>query len=131
MGTVGWGSLTNRRALHWDWAPLEGCFPTKNGNTIQPSDLDFVVERRGYFLVFETKRHGERLKMGQQIMLENLASKPGCTVFVITGNLNDPSTVQRVTPNGILPATEATWESLRILTHKWFQWVESHEWRGR
>ena len=50
----------------WDF--LKGAF----GPTIEPMDFDGVVERRGSFLVFETKAPGVPVPDGQRITLETL-----------------------------------------------------------
>ncbi len=66
-------------AFDWDW--LKGVF----GGTIEPMDFDAVVERRGRFLVFETKARGVPLKDGQRITLEAVARQAGWTVIVVWG----------------------------------------------
>lgn len=47
----------------WDF--LRGAF----GPTIEPMDFDGVVERRGNFLVFETKAPGALMSKGQRLTL--------------------------------------------------------------
>jgi hypothetical protein len=60
----------------WDF--LKGAF----GPTIEPMDFDGVVERRGAFLVFETKAPGVTLPEGQRITLEALIQDPRFTVVL-------------------------------------------------
>jgi hypothetical protein len=47
-----------------------------------PCNMDGVTERRGQFLVFDSK-HGEELSEGQYRMLKEFASIPRFTVLVI------------------------------------------------
>lgn len=63
----------------WDW--LAGAF----GDTITPMDLDFLVERRGRFLVIETKRPEVEVPAGQARALRRLSAIPGFTVVVAWG----------------------------------------------
>lgn len=65
--------------FHWDY--LNGAF----GNTIRPMDLDGVVERNGYFLVFETKDVGKNVDKGQQITLERLVETGRFEIVLIWG----------------------------------------------
>jgi len=52
--------------FNWDF--LKGAF----GPRIEPMDFDGVVERNGYFLIFETKTPGTLVPDGQTITFENL-----------------------------------------------------------
>ena len=52
--------------FQWDF--LKGAF----GPTIEPMDFDAVVERRGHFLVFETKNDSQEMSSGQEIALTSL-----------------------------------------------------------
>lgn len=53
----------------FDWDFLRPAF---NGTKIEPMDIDAVVERHGYFLVFETKKPDKEIPQGQAITLESL-----------------------------------------------------------
>jgi len=70
----------------FDWKWTQGCF----GDTkISPMDLDGIVERRGYFFIFETKDVGVPLPTGQKITLNSLhkALSPKCAIMVVYGKL--------------------------------------------
>lgn len=64
----------------FDWDFL---FPAFKGTKIQPMGLDAVVERRGKFLVFETKNKGVPIPLGQKITLEALVMKGDFTVIIL------------------------------------------------
>ena len=63
----------------WDF--LKPCF---KGTKIEPMDFDAVVERRGKFLIFETKKPGKSTPLGQQITLTQAWNLPA-TVMQISG----------------------------------------------
>lgn len=69
----------------FEWDFLRGAF----GNTIMPMDFDGVVERRGHFLVFETKAEGTPIPVGQKITLEALCKTNIFTVFILYGKTAD------------------------------------------
>lgn len=68
----------------WNWKPIAALLPGRCG----ASDIDGVIERRGHFLFLEGKREGEKLSLGQLIMLKALAAldPEKVTVLVITGD---------------------------------------------
>ena len=67
--------------FNWSWT--NGCFG--EGSRIEPTDFDGVVERKGQFIVFETKDKGVPLKRGQFRALL-AAHKLGCfTIMLIEG----------------------------------------------
>jgi hypothetical protein len=59
----------------WDW--LHGAF----GPKIMPMDFDGVVERGGFFLVFETKDPGVPVPRGQVFTLDRLTDDYKWTVI--------------------------------------------------
>jgi hypothetical protein len=106
----------------WDWGWLRGCF----GETgISPSDLDFIVERRGCFLAFEIKRPDEPLPDGQLLLLCRLAEIPLVSVFLIRGKRNTPETIQRITLDGLSDTRPTSQEDLRELVRGWFRRADS------
>ena len=65
----------------FDWDFLKPCFyDTK----IMPMDFDAVVERRGHFLIFETKIDGKSISVGQSITLTEMWKKD-TTIIQIMG----------------------------------------------
>lgn len=68
-----------RQAKFIDFSGLLGAFPNQN---ISPSDIDFIVERHGRFLIGEIKLRGTLVPTGQKILLDALlAGLKGCWVF--------------------------------------------------
>lgn len=66
---------------------LDECFPGKIGM----SDIDGIVEIRGYFLILEWKAPGGALTTGQRIMFERMTGLSGrLTIIVVCG---DPQTM--------------------------------------
>ena len=75
--------MRDSNAKHIDFGFLKGCI--KNNPKAMPSDLDMILERRGRFLVAEWKRTGEKLSIGQKIMLRELSLNAYFSVIVIEG----------------------------------------------
>ena len=66
----------------FDWDFLTPAFGSTN---IQPMDIDYFVERNGWFLVIETKGRGVKVPLGQQIALENLVRRGHFIVLIVWG----------------------------------------------
>jgi len=66
----------------FDYSIFDGCF---GKGFIRPSDIDFVVERNGWFLVGEFKAYSGKVSMGQSILLKELTLLPNFTTFVAHG----------------------------------------------
>lgn len=66
----------------FDWTWTQGCF----GQTkITPMDFDGVVERKGNFIVFETKGAGVPVPKGQEYTLERAHSLGVFTIVFVAG----------------------------------------------
>ena len=52
--------------FHWDFL-----LPAFGNRRLSPMDIDAVVERRGFILIFETKAPGVLVPKGQEITLES------------------------------------------------------------
>jgi len=74
-------TMRNKAAPHIDFEELTGLL-----GKIVPSNLDMVYERKGKFLVGEWKRVGEKLSIGQEILLKALAAKQDFEVIIINGD---------------------------------------------
>lgn len=70
---------TDREKLIWDF--MKPAFDWG----IAPTDIDGLVERNGNYLLFECKRKGAEIPIGQQRLLRDLNERHGFTVFVVTG----------------------------------------------
>jgi len=66
----------------WQWMLDARCFGDTN---IAPMDFDGVVERKGHFLVFETKSEGTPVPLGQMYTLQALIETGFFTVIIIWG----------------------------------------------
>ena len=71
--------LKNPHACMTQWKPSAELLP--DGLTF--SDIDGIIERKGQFLVVETKHESEQLGRGQAIMLAELSKLPNFNVFVV------------------------------------------------
>lgn len=72
----------------FDWSWTQGCF---GDGRITPMDFDGVVERKGNFILFETKDLGVPIPKGQMFTLES-AHRLGCfAIFLIHGKLQPES----------------------------------------
>jgi hypothetical protein len=101
---------------------LKGCF----GNTrISPTDMDCVIERRGKFLFIEEKNPEEDITVGQRILLEQLAKKPGITCVVMWGKSKENHVEAYQVHDGMrwgkkIPCTT---EEFRDFVSNWFKSV--------
>lgn len=67
--------------FEWDW--MRGCFPRPK---IMPADLDAIVEIRGKFLVFETKKNKDvKIPPGQRFTLRALYDTGLFTIVIMYG----------------------------------------------
>jgi len=107
------------RGVLWNWKPVADALPGRCG----VSDIDGVIERRGHFMVLETKRPGEKIPTGQLIMLKALAALPKFHVLVITGNIDTGaiSGYQAVTEDGLGPKRAGDLLPKKIA--QWFDWA--------
>jgi len=87
--------------------PLFGSF----GDNCRITDVDGVIERRGRFLVFETKPPGgQPPPVGQMRALQALARLPQFTVAIVWGQPDEPEMMQ-VLPGLPRPCTSKDlWE---------------------
>lgn len=121
--------MRNPKALHIDFTPFVGMI--ESNPKFLPSNLDMVLERNGNFIVAEWKRHGEKISLGQQRVLQALANVPGFIVLIITGDTDDGlrvSQVHQVKANGDLCAV---CDSPDALMEKLRHWYDVSSRRGR
>jgi hypothetical protein len=65
----------------FDWSWTVGCF----GGTITPMDFDGIVERKGNFIIFETKNVGVPIPKGQLYTFESAYKLGVFTLLFIEG----------------------------------------------
>jgi len=113
----------------WDFLKEGGAF----GNTrIEPFDFDGVVERNGYFLVYETKDEGKEIPLGQKIALESAVKTGFFIVFVIWGK-TDCGRLEiwsRDSETGKVKYKKMDESSREIVleyTSRWYEWVDGLE----
>lgn len=74
--------------FNWEWT--KGCF---GDGKITPMDFDGVVERKGNFIVFETKAAGVPIPKGQLLTLQRAHELGAFTIMLIHGK-QQPEAVQ-------------------------------------
>ena len=118
--------MRNANASHVDFGFLRGMIPTNP--SFMPSNIDMIIERRGEFIFGEWKREGEKMTVGQRILL--LALSKMHTVLLITGYVDDEayvSKVQVVTCNGKLNLIGNSKEDLITYLQDWYNAVEKRK----
>jgi hypothetical protein len=118
--------MTIRNAEHymegvWDWGILKGTL----GGRIEPTDLDGFVERKGQFLVLETKQPGVGIPMGQRLTFEALVKMPQFTVVIIWGKKGEPQALQVWTAKGKQTYRHADLALLRRVVSAWYAWANA------
>jgi len=113
----------------FDWSWTDGCF---GGGKITPMDFDGVIERKGNFLLFETKGVGVPIPKGQMYTFKS-AYDLGCfTVFFIEGK-EKPESVklwcQEGFKDGLVmdshkPVTDIN--RLKDIVSDWYKYADSH-----
>ena len=107
----------------WQWCEvLKGCF---GNTTIEPSDIDGIVERNGYFLILETKGRNASLSRGQEIMLRRLAKLDKFTVVVVWGDRYKPERLLVMTKKGDKYYDNISVIKLRHVVIEW--WLEANK----
>ncbi len=101
----------------WDWGILNGCF----GDTkIAVTDIDGFVERRGKFLLIETKSIGKEIPNGQKYTFESLMKTGLFTILIVWGTRNTPQRMELYTVNATLTYENTNLEKMREIVRKWF-----------
>lgn len=110
-------------ASHWDWACLNGCF----GDTkIAPTDVDGLVERKGWLLLLETKLPGVEIPEGQLHTFAGLIATHRFTIMVIWGHPGKPERMRIFTRRGADISCPANLKRLRHHVWRWFDFADSH-----
>jgi hypothetical protein len=105
----------------FDWSWTKGCF----GDTkIAPMDMDAVIERRGNFLVLETKSVGAVVPQGQLMTLKALHSLGRFTVMIIHGK-SAPEVSQCWYPNSKKMAELHGVDEAREFVARWYRWADT------
>lgn len=108
----------------WDWT--RGCF---GSTSIEPMDIDACVERRGQFLMFETKDAGVEVKEGQMITLRRFRGLGCVTLIFIVGKACPPELAVVWYPgtHELDPEVDVEHftgiEPIRDFIKRWFAWA--------
>lgn len=106
----------------FDWSWTQGCF---GKGRITPMDFDGVVERKGNFILFETKNLGVPIPDGQMYTLQ-AAHKLGCfTIFLIHGKTS-PEAAQVWYPGRDTRHEFDGIEAIKERVTAWYSYADSH-----
>lgn len=106
----------------WDWAILDGCF----GDTkIKPTDIDGAIERRGWYLLIETKAPGVELKQGQLLFYKGLLDTGRFTILFVWGETNKPEKIWLWTRRSTIEYDKANISTFRGIVSKWFEFANT------
>lgn len=110
----------------FDWSWTQGCFG--NGR-ITPMDFDGVVERKGNFILFETKNLGVPIPSGQMYTLE-AAHRLGCfTIFLIHGK-TEPESAQIWYPGVGKREIHEGVDAIKEKVRSWYAYAEKNPKKG-
>lgn len=112
---------------HWDWGFLKaaGCFGTTK---IEPTDVDGMTERNGYFILIEAKSPDVPIKQGQKYLQAALIDTGVFTVANMWGTARTQSVHElEVLQSHLFRYTRkpATLDDLIALHARWFAKVET------
>jgi hypothetical protein len=104
----------------WDWGCLDGCF----GQTrIKPTDIDGFVERKGHFLLFETKLPGADIPEGQWITFNQLLKTGKFSIIIVWGKPGIPEEIKVLTGKHERNYKDIDLLKLRDVVSSWFKWA--------
>ena len=115
----------------WDFL-----LPAWSGTKIQPMDLDAIIERRNHFLIFETKKPGKGIDVGQRITLTNLWRNGRSTIIFLSGKQPEEITgycmygeweKDKNADIGSRDLTSADAYDVIFLVRKWFCWASGDD----
>jgi hypothetical protein len=82
--------MRNPLAVHIDFKDINGLLGKR-----LPSNIDMMMERHGHFLIGEWKRDNEKISLGQQILLKQLAKVDKFTVIIVSGNTDESMEIKK------------------------------------
>jgi hypothetical protein len=96
-------------------------------SNIRPTDVDFMIEQNGNFLMLEFKANSSvfNKSSGQGIMFSKLATVANISIILCEGSAKDMtvSTMQIISKGYRSAPTQATIESLTDLLESWSKWA--------
>ena len=112
----------------FDWDFL---LPAFAGTKIMPMDIDAIVERKGRFLIIETKESGKSIPQGQEITLKSLLNlgKGAVLVLILYGKtVNSIRAADiwsykngNILQSGLLSCNA---DDMLFYVGKWFRWAD-------
>lgn len=108
----------------WDWGILNGCFGTA---PIAATDVDGLIERRGLFLVIETKRPLAHIPQGQAILQKNLVKLEKFTVLNVWGYQNEPVQMQIITKDQVGQPLPCNIVAFRRVVTAWYELANRYQ----
>ncbi len=88
-------------------------------------DLDGLIERRGRFLVIETKLPGVPIPVGQEITLKALMNTGWMTVLVIWGHPGRPEMCELWHEQRVYAYDPCNIDKLRAIVSRWYAWADA------
>lgn len=110
---------TNTKS-RWNWDIL---LPALTGKQAI-GDVDGIFERRGQFLLLETKLPGKELEPAQRWMYEKLARTGFFTVMILWGWPNEPRYAQFFYPGRRIREGQMLIDELIRRVYNWRIWAE-------
>jgi hypothetical protein len=106
----------------FDWSWTQGCF---GQGRISPMDFDGVVERRGNFLLFETKDLDVPVPAGQLITLKS-AHALGCFTVMLIHGKTEPEKAEIWYPGRADKQHVVGKEAVRKKVGAWYSWADQN-----
>lgn len=104
----------------WDWGCLDGCF---GDSKVRPTDIDGFVERRGRFLVIETKEPTAKVSQGQEITFQALARTRLFTILIVWGHPGKPERIRFISARDERYYENANLDTLRRIVGRWYHFA--------
>jgi len=118
--------MKNDKATHIDFGFLRG-FISSNPK-VMPCNIDMIFERKSQFLFGEWKRPNETMKLGQEILLVNLAKHPMNTVLLVIGDTDNNEVnvteICKINKYGMFKRIGGSVEDLKKILNDWYQTVD-------
>lgn len=106
----------------FDWSWTDGCF---GAGKITPMDFDGVVERKGNFLLFETKNLDVPIPKGQLYTLQ-AAHALGCFTIMLIHGKTSPERTEVWLPASPVRQHLIGKDAARLKVAGWYHWANNH-----
>ena len=105
----------------FDWSWTDACWANPKD---KPMDIDMFKERKGHFLIAETKAEGVSIPKGQEIAFRRLHNLGVCTIMFIWGK-PQPKSATAWYPSGKV-AQLASVEEMQDFVRRWYSYAEAN-----